>query len=231
MIFIHLGAGAGDLDSRSNFRCGFTEFIKKNSQKDDKIILVEANPRNIEKLKNSYKEYNNVKIINCIISNDNIGEKKFFYAEDDGPHYQVASTDIGHVKKYYPNSEIKFYEIKSISINHLLESFLGNDIDYLSIDLEGLDYKVLMAINFDKFNIHNISIEYLHLTKFEKKNMINHLIKKNYSYCGFGYDHNNFDYIFKKKKIFTNVILSKLIWLISTKHYKIINYFLRDKIN
>ena len=76
-----------------------------------------------------------------------------------------------------------------------------------------------------------ISIEYLHLTKFEKKNMINHLIKKNYSYCGFGYDHNNFDYIFKKKKIFTNVILSKLIWLISTKHYKIINYFLRDKIN
>ena len=30
MIFVHLGAGAGDLDSGANFRCGVTEFIKKN---------------------------------------------------------------------------------------------------------------------------------------------------------------------------------------------------------
>ena len=29
MIFVHLGAGAGDLDSGANYRCGVTEFIKK----------------------------------------------------------------------------------------------------------------------------------------------------------------------------------------------------------
>ena len=29
MIFVHLGAGAGDLDERANYKCGFTKFIKK----------------------------------------------------------------------------------------------------------------------------------------------------------------------------------------------------------
>ena len=29
MYFVHLGAGVGDLDERADFRCGFTEFIKK----------------------------------------------------------------------------------------------------------------------------------------------------------------------------------------------------------
>ena len=28
-IFMQIGAGAGDLDKRSNYRDGFTEFIKK----------------------------------------------------------------------------------------------------------------------------------------------------------------------------------------------------------
>ena len=29
MIYVHLGAGAGDKDEGALFRCGFTEFIKK----------------------------------------------------------------------------------------------------------------------------------------------------------------------------------------------------------
>ena len=38
MIFVHLGAGAGDLDSGANFRCGVTEIKKKNSKSSDKIL-------------------------------------------------------------------------------------------------------------------------------------------------------------------------------------------------
>ena len=41
MIFVHLGAGAGDLDERANFRCGFTEFIKKNVKLEDKIFVLD----------------------------------------------------------------------------------------------------------------------------------------------------------------------------------------------
>ena len=49
-IFVHFGAGAGNLDSRAGFRCGFTEFIKKKIANDDKAFVVEANPKNIDKL-------------------------------------------------------------------------------------------------------------------------------------------------------------------------------------
>ena len=56
-VFVHLGAGAGDLDQRSNFRCGFTEVIKKNCSSNDQAYVVDANPNNIEKLKKCYENF------------------------------------------------------------------------------------------------------------------------------------------------------------------------------
>ena len=229
MYFVHLGAGAGDLDERSNFRCGFTEFIKKNYNESSKVFVVEANPKNIDKLKSSYKNFKNIDILNFAISYNNNDEISLYYSEDDAPHYQTCSSNINHVKKHYPNSIIKKFNIKSVSINDFFEKYSISEVDYLSIDIEGLDYEVLMSIDFNKFNIKNISIEYLHLTKFQKKNLINFLSKRGYSYYGFGYDHNNFDYLFVKKKNYWNLILSKLLFAISTKHYKIVNKFLINK--
>ncbi|WP_145596901.1 FkbM family methyltransferase [Candidatus Pelagibacter sp. FZCC0015] len=226
MYFVHLGAGAGDQDSRANFRCGFTEFIKKKYDNKSKVFVVEANKLNIEKLKFCYRNYKNINIHNIAISTKNLEELTFYYAKDDAPHFQVCSSDFDHVKKNYPNSDIEKFTVKSFTINNFFENNSINEIDYLSIDIEGLDFEVIMSIDFSKYNIKNISIEYLHLTKNQKKKLISFLTKSGYSYCGFGYDHNNFDYLFCKKKIFWNRLLSKLIHRISIKHYKILNNFL-----
>ena len=226
MFYVHLGAGAGDLDERADFRCGFTEFIKKNYSENSKVFVVEANPKNIEKLNKSYKNYNNVKILNFAISSNNSDKLTLYYVEEDSPHYQVCSSNINHVKKHYPNEVIKKFDIESIFINDFFKKYSINQIDHLSIDIEGLDYDVLMSIDFSKFIIENISIEYLHLTKFQKINLINFLSKRGYSYYGYGYDHNNFDYLFVKKKKYWNVLLSKVLPYISTKHYKILNSLL-----
>ena len=64
MIYVHFGAGAGDLDPRANYRCGFTEFIKKNYQAGDEIYLIEVNKNNIEKLKKCWVNYQNSYIFN-----------------------------------------------------------------------------------------------------------------------------------------------------------------------
>ena len=51
--YIQIGAGAGDQDARVNFKDGFTKFVKNiKLNENDKILLIEANPLNIEKLKN-----------------------------------------------------------------------------------------------------------------------------------------------------------------------------------
>ena len=227
MIFVHLGAGAGDLDNGANFRCGVTEFIKKNSISSDKIFLVEANPKNISKLKSCYKKFPNAQIFNLGITVKKEKKINFFYTEDDAPHYQVCTTRINHLKKHYPNSQIKKFSVSTVTINEFFKKRVRTKIiDYLSIDLEGMDYESLMSINIKKKIIKNISIEFIHMNSLQKRKMVNYLTENGYSYAGYGYDHNNFDLLFVKKKIFFNRVLSKLIWLIGNKHLKFLNYLI-----
>tara|TARA_B100000035_G_scaffold224457_1_gene192994 strand:+ start:751 stop:1452 length:702 start_codon:yes stop_codon:yes gene_type:complete len=222
-FFVHFGAGAGDLDERSNCRCGFTELIKQKCEQTDKAFVIEANPKNIDKLKSCYQNYKNVEVVNIAITHESSKEYEFFYTEDDAPHYHVCSIDINHVKKHYPNSSIDSFKVKAINVNEFIENYIGNRIDYLSIDLEGIDYSVLMKIDLSKVTIENISIEHLHLSKNQKKNMVKHLNNYGYSYFGNGYDHNNFDYLFKKKKILWNRFVAKFLWLVDHKKLKYFN--------
>ena len=229
-LFMHLGAGAGDLDERANFRCGFTEFVKKNYKQNDKVILVEANPINIKKLRETYKNYRNIKILNLGIATKKTKKIKFYYTEDDAPHFQATSIIKEHVLKHYPGNKIKNFIIKAISINDLLVKLKVKKIDYLSIDLEGMDYEIFMQINLKKIIIENLSIEYLHLNYLKKKRLINYLSQYGFSYCGFGYDHNNFDYLFKRKVIPTNLFLSKIFLpSMRIKTHRFFNLFIFNK--
>ena len=227
MNYVHLGACIGDWDKTGLNRCGFTEFIKKDSKIHDKIFLIEANPKNISKLKESYKNFNNARILNLGVTASKNNEITFFYTEDDAPYYMVCSTKINHVLKHYPNSKINEFKIKTVSVNNLFKDYIKEkNIDYLSIDLEGIDFEILMSINLNDYNIKNISFEYLHLNKKQKKKLVNYLLKYGYSYCGFGYDINNFDFLFKKKKILLNRFISRFLWIVGKKHLKILNYFI-----
>ena len=142
-IFVHLGGGAGDLDPRSNYRCGFTELIKKKITTEDEAFVVEANPKNISKLRECYKNFKNVNIFNYAINYDNSNLCEFFFTQDDAPHYHVCSIDINHVKKHYPNSVIESFKVKGWNINEFFSKYVGEKIDYLSIDLEGIDLSLI----------------------------------------------------------------------------------------
>ena len=43
--------------------------------------------------------------------------------------------------------------------------------------MEGADFDIMMDINLKKFNIINVSIEYLHLTKIQKKKILNKFLE------------------------------------------------------
>ncbi len=230
MNFIHIGAGAGDLDPSSKFRDGFSEYVKKHISKKKKIFVIEANPKNITKLRETWKNYKNTKILNYALVPNNFKNKKIklFYSKKDAPHYQLLSSDINHIKKYFPDSEIKFLNIKTQKIGNFLKKYFnGVNIESLSIDIEGKDYEVIMDINFKKYNITNLSIEYLHLTQEQKKSLINKLLKNGYSYNGFGLDHNNIDWLFTKKKSIWNDIIVRIFPYIHRIHYKRLNKILK----
>ena len=94
------------------------------------------------------------------------------------------------------------------------------------IDIEGSDYEVMMNLDFKKFKIENISIEYLHLNKLQKKKLIKRLMNYGYSYYGFGLDHNKIDWFFKKKVSKWNNFVTKFFPYIHRKHYKRLNRLL-----
>ena len=233
MIYVHIGAGAGDLDAGAHFRDGFSEFVKKNDDQNKRIYLVEANPSNISKLKESWKDYRNVKIFNFAITSSKQHENrvKFFYSLDDAPHYQQFSNDIEHVKKNYKDlKKIKFKYIDCVKINDFLnKNFKNKVINFFSIDIEGMDYDVIEDINLKKFEIINFSFEHLHLNIYQKIKLFRKFLKFGYSYNGSGLDHNDFDWTFQKKKnIWNNMIFFFLIF-ISKKYYKILNKLLQKK--
>jgi FkbM family methyltransferase len=227
MIFFHIGGGAGDLNPSTNFRDGFSEFVKSHKSRNKNIFIIEANPVNINKLKKTWKKYRSVKIFNIAISAKTKKELKFFYSEKDAPHYLLFSNDINHIKRHFPESKIKSKFIKAITINKFLdENFNNKFIDYFSIDIEGSDFDVIMSLNFKKFKIKNISLEYLHLTKIQKTKILKKLLDNGYSYYGFGIDHMKIDWLFKKKSNWWNDKISKLLPIIHRKHYKRLNKLL-----
>lgn len=230
MNFVHIGAGAGDKDPSSNFRDGFSELVKKQNNKSINVIVVEANPNNIKKLEETWKDFRNVKILNFAIVpiNTTLSKIKLYYSEDDGPHYQLLSKNIDHIKRYFPNSKINHLHAPTLTIKNFFKNYCKNlTIESFSIDVEGADFEIVMDIDLNEYDIKNISIEYLHLSKIQKKKLINKFIENNYSYNGFGIDHNDIDWLFTKKKSKWNNLIAKILPYIHRIHYKRLNKIIK----
>ena len=115
-----------------------------------------------------------------------------------------------------------------MKIKSFLEKYLkDSNVESFSIDVEGIDYDIIMDINLKKYNIKNFSIEYLHLRRDQKKNLIRKLLENGYSYKGFGLDHNNIDWMFTKKKSWWNDFITRLFPYVHRIHYKRFNRILK----
>jgi FkbM family methyltransferase len=202
-IYIQIGAGAGDLDSRANFRDGFTEYVKKlNPNLIEKIILVEPNPINFKKLLECWSKYPQVMIYKYGIRRVSDGEKfiNFFYAEEDGPHYQVFSMEKEHVLKHYPNGAIRTLKIETLELPELINHATGGKaIEMLSIDIEGIDADILLETDWREINCKNLSFEHLHLGD-KLKPVLRHLSNCGYRFIGSGLDTHGYDLMYENMK-------------------------------
>jgi len=203
-IFIQVGAGAGDQDSRAEFRDGFTETVKKlELGQTDRIILVEPNPLNIAALKKCWAEYPQASIHQVGIVPRNMAGKPltFYYTDLDAPHFQVASFNPDHVLKHYRNlsvSDLRTIEVGTIDLNTFIDNETqGRNIEVLCLDIEGLDAEVLLDTNFGKMNVNFVSFEHLHLGS-DADAVAAHFEKSGYRKIGLGVDHNGYDHLYQK---------------------------------
>lgn len=143
------------------------------------LVLVEPMSIHNDKINQCYEHIQNKHIENIAISVDNIKDMSFFYHENDGPMYEVSSTNINHITKHgYGVEGIKELKVKCLRINKLFEKFDLKKIDILFIDTEGIDDLIIKDINFNNFEIGEIYFENLHLTQGD---IYDFLEKKGYS--------------------------------------------------
>jgi FkbM family methyltransferase len=221
MCLVQIGSGSASLDT--NFQDGFSNYIiSKNIEK--KVFIIEANSIHMNNLKKFYQKNINVKIFNLAITPDDIYLKimDFFYCLDDSPNYQIFSNSKSFVKKHFPDGKIEKKSVECLRISEFFDKNNIDKIDYLSIDIEGMDYSVLMKLDLKKFKIENISFEHLHLTFWQKIKIITKLIDNGYFFSGMGFDLGKHDWMFTKnykyKKLQTLLlpITPRRIW----KRYK-----------
>jgi FkbM family methyltransferase len=127
---------------------------------------------------------------NCAISNKNEIIKLYYHKELS----QLSTTEIDHAKKYIKNG-IKEKNIEAFTLDEILsrDRYKNSKIDFLDIDVEGADLKVLKGLSFDKFKPELICVE-IHEKEIELSKIYRFLVDKKYELIWSGV----FSYIFKR---------------------------------
>ena len=127
---------------------------------------------------------------NCAISNKNEMIKLFYQKELS----QLSTTERNQATTVFQGN-IKEKEIQAFTLDEILNKgkFKNNKIDFLDIDVEGADLKVLEGLSFDVYKPELVCVE-IHAKEIKKSDIYKFLISKNYELLWSGV----FSHIFKR---------------------------------
>jgi hypothetical protein len=140
------------------------------------LVLVEGSEKQFTELKNNYQGKQGVTLVNNLVTTD--GSDVEFYEGGEG----YTNTVVKRVIEYWEKAEIRATMRSSISINNLIfDHFSAYDkkLDWLHLDVEGLDAKLLLSIDEDKLPDF-IIYEDFNLGEEEKKQLTDYLQNKQY---------------------------------------------------
>ena len=151
----------------------FGEWVPLVHQDKIQSVLVEASEKQFQDLLENYNSKTNTILLNCLITPDG-NDVEFF---EGGKGY--TNTIVEKVIRSWETDEITSSIKPSISINDLIKTYYPNGMDWLHLDVEGLDSKLIMAI--DENLLPNLIIfEDYNLTDLEKTIIYDWLSDRNY---------------------------------------------------
>ncbi|MDA7779156.1 FkbM family methyltransferase [Candidatus Pelagibacter sp.] len=127
---------------------------------------------------------------NCAISDKNENIKLFYQKELS----QLSTTEKKQAESVFQGN-IKEKEIQAFTLDEILnkDRYKNSKIDFLDIDVEGADLKVLKGLSFDKFKPELICVE-IHEKEVELSEVYKFLVNKKYELIWSGI----FSHIFKR---------------------------------
>lgn len=154
----------------------FGEWVPIAKKRDAQIVLVEASDNQFKKLKNNYKNNSLVKCVQEIITPS--GGEVVFYEGGQG----YTNTVVEKVIRNWETEEIHSTTKNSIDINEFIRREFDGDLDWLHLDVEGLDAKLIMAIDEGKIKLPDFIIfEDFNLSETEKSEIYEFLKSRNFN--------------------------------------------------
>jgi len=127
---------------------------------------------------------------NCAISNKNEMIKLFYQKEFS----QLSTIERDQAENVFQGN-IKEKEIQAFTLDEILnrDKYKNIKIDFLDIDVEGADLKVLEGLSFDKFKPELVCVE-IHAKEIKQSDIYKFLADKNYELIWSGV----FSHIFRR---------------------------------
>ena len=142
-------------------------------------LNIDLNPLSIELF--NYLRPRDINI--CAAISDKETKKKLLYTGDLSPENTIQNSHKSFLQKKhnYKNKDIKIKSIKTVKLLNLLKKHNLNKIDFLNIDIEGHELKVLQSLDFNKIKINIICVEILNYDSISRKrtNLIIRYLRKN----------------------------------------------------
>ena len=126
-----------------------------------KGLLVEASPNVFIDLEKLYRNNDNIQLLNVAVGmfNENITFYESGTLLNKGDISLVSTIDEEELKRWgktkFTPKEVKCYDFKS-----LMELSEYKTFDLISIDIEGMDYKVLTQMNLTELECKMLIVEY-----------------------------------------------------------------------
>jgi len=145
------------------------DYLYNNINPNFKYIIIEPVPYLFEQLKENYKSYNNIILLNIAISNYNGYIDLYTPSEKNDftklVHWcsQLASTNKDHITTFVPQCIIDKISVECKTLNTLIKKYNITELEYLYTDTEGHDYDILMDIDLLFIRPKNIIFENKHM--------------------------------------------------------------------
>lgn len=137
------------------------------------VVLVEGSEKQYYKLVQNFEGKEGVDFVFNLVTPDG-GDVEFF---EGGLGY--TNTTVERVIRFWEKEEVNSTFRKSKNINDLIIEKSLHNMDWLHLDVEGLDAKLLLAMNIE-FLPNFIIFEDFNLDDVEKNELSEYLIKKEY---------------------------------------------------
>jgi FkbM family methyltransferase len=173
--------GANDGVSRAE------DLISYVQEYDTTGLVVEPQPDMFETLKNNFKDYKKVVVLDKAIHLEKKSMTLYRLNQEmladlpDMPLWAttngIASFDRSHVVKHLKKLRLKESYIQEISVDCIgvdeLMKLCGNNLDLFQIDVEGYDFEIINALDLEQICPKIFRFENLHMTKSQYQSIIN----------------------------------------------------------